>query len=237
MKGPAPPPGRKPAVEAFKPQAPVRPHEAKTTPASPPSATKNLVTAAQTPATPAIPVVINKPTKPEEKKPALIGKNVLKISWQQGSRGEYQLDVGEIQSLEQLDSRLRRQEASLVGKKFEYLCRGIVVAKAFWDIFRPEHLFPTLYIQEETGDAARNRVKAAIPGSSGEKKSGFVAPSTGFAAPSKVTFQKPVVKVAQAPATAAAAAAAGSSGAAKVGFKADDAWFAARPALFAGTVY
>lgn len=210
VKGPAPPP-KKPA-EPAKPQP--------QPPARPPTETKTPPPA--------------EPVKPEEKKSGPpLGKNVLKIAWQQGGRGEYQLDVGDIQNLEQLDARLRRQEASLVGKKFEYLCRGLVVAKAFWDIFRTEYLFPTLYIQEESGDAnARKNIKAAIPGSAAEKKSGFVAPTTGagFAVPTKVTFQKPVVKVVQAP--AAAAAAAGSAGTAKVGFKADEAWFAARPALF-----
>jgi len=178
-----------------------------------------------------------KAPRPEEKKAvagntisAPAGKNVLKIAWDKSARSEqYQLDVGDIQNLEQLDARLRSKEPALANKKFEYLCRGHLVVKAFWDIFRPEHLLPILFIQDESGDSSsRNRAnKAAIPGAHAEKKSGFVAPAAGigFAVPSKVTFQKPVVKI-------AVAAAPSSVAKAKAGFKADDAWFASRPALF-----
>lgn len=226
--------GAAPAGGASKPPGP--PAAAKATPASPPSAAREMKPASppremklEEKKAPGPPAAAAAAATATAAAPAA-GKNVLKITWHQSTRSEqFQLDVTNIQNLEQLDSRLRGAEASLAGKKFEYMCRGQVVARVFWDIFKPEHLFPILFLQEDTaGGDNRARFKSPIPGST-EKKSGFVAPSAaspGFAVPTKVTFQKPVVKVAAVAATPNVAVSKPAV------LKADEAWFASRPPLF-----
>lgn len=227
-------PGAGGAPAAAKAPAPAPPAK-KPNPSSPPSTTREMKAEVRPPLeaqkSSEKSVHIKVEAKPEEKKApgpptAATGKTILKIAWHQSTRSEqFQIDVSNIQNLEQLDSRLRSAEASLAGKKFEYLCRGQVVAKVFWDIFKPEHLFPILFLQEDASGDNRTRFKPAAPS---EKKTGFVAPSSsspGFSVPTKVTFQKPVVKV-------AAAASAAPAAAKPAMFKADEAWFASRPPLF-----
>lgn len=211
QKAPGPPAVKKPA-----------------TPASPPSETKSVRPPLEAQKSSEKSVAFKVAEGKKAPGPPDSGK-LLKIAWHQNIRSEtYQIDTTDIQNLEQLDVRLRSAEASLAGKRFDYLCRGQVVVKAFWDIFKPEHLSPTLFIQEVDATADRTRFKAPMPGAPAEKKTGFVAPSssTGFAAPTKVTFQKPVVKV-------AAVAPGPAAGGKPAVFKADEGWFAGRPPLFA----